>query len=361
MEDRGALRQRIRFCIAADGVRLAYATMGKGPPLVKAANWLTHLEHDVRSPLWRPLLERLAARRSLVRYDQRACGLSDWRVADISFEAWVSDLEAVAEATGFARFALLGISQGGAAAIAYAVRHPQRVSHLVLCGGFARGALRRDPTPEQAGAARALVQLVRFGWGGGAPSFRHVFSLQFLPHAGAEQLRQFDELQRVSASAENAARTIAAFDHIDVADLVPQVRVPTLVLHSRHDARVPFEEGRFLAATIPGAHFVPLESHNHLPLAGEPAFAEMTAAIEDFLGADSPTAAPDAYAELTRREREILHLVAQGIGNAAIAERLAINVKTVRNHLTSIFDKLGVGDRAQAIVRAREAGFGRSE
>jgi pimeloyl-ACP methyl ester carboxylesterase len=307
------------------------------------------------------LLERLAARRTLVRYDQRGCGLSDRDVADVSFDAWTSDLEAVIDASGHKRFALLGISQGGAAAVAYAVRHPERVSHLVICGGFTRGALRRNPSPERESAARAMVELVRFGWGSAAPSFRHVFSLQFLPEADAAQLRLFDELQRVSASPEVAARTIEAFDHIDVAALAPQVRVPTLVLHSRHDAREPFEEGRALASAIPEAQFVPLDSRNHLPVRGEPAFEALCAAVDDFLGSDSPTAAPAGYADLTRRERQVLHLVAQGLDNATIAGRLGISGKTVRNHVSNILDKLEVNGRAEAIVHAREAGFGRPE
>jgi len=352
--------QHIRFCRARDGVRLAYATLGHGRPLVKAANWLTHIEHDLHNPIWQPLLERLAARRTLVRYDQRGCGLSDRGVADISFDAWASDLEAVVECAGLGRFALLGISQGGAAAVTYAARHPERVSHLVLCGSYIRGALRRDPGPERREAARAMVQLVRHGWGGRAPSLRHLFSLQFLPHASAEQLRWFDDLQRVSATAEDAARSIDAMDHIDVSALVAQVRAPTLVLHARHDGRVPFEEGRALASSIPGARFVPLESHSHLPLQPEPAFAEMMGAIDDFLAADSMAADPAEYPDLTRREREVLHLVAQGLDNAAIADRLSLTAKTVRNHMSRIFDKLDVRSRSQAIVCAREAGFGRT-
>lgn len=355
----GGVRQKIRFCRSEDGIRLAFATVGHGPALVKAANWLTHIEEDVRNPIWRPLIQRLASRRTLIRYDQRGCGLSDRNVADISFDKWASDLETVIEEAGLRRFALLGISQGGASAIAYAVRHPDRVSHLVLLGGFARGALRRDPTPERAAAARAMLDLVRYGWGSAVPSFRHVFSLQFLPNASAEQLRWFDELQRVSASADTAARTIAAFDHIDVSDLAPRIGVPTLVLHSRHDARIPFEEGRALASSIPGACFVPLDSHNHLPIADERAFEEMCDVIDRFLNHDSPGSAPAAYADLTRREHQILHLMAQGLDNAAIAERLVISVKTVRNHVSNIFDKLGVAGRAQAIVQAREAGFGK--
>ncbi len=353
------MRQHIRFCTARDGVRLAYATRGSGPTLVKAANWLTHLEHDLQNPIWGPFLERLASRRTLVRYDQRGCGLSDWTVGDISFDAWASDLEAVVEDAGLSRFALLGISQGGASAIAYAVRHPERVSHLVLVGAYARGALRRPLSPERAEAARAMIPIVRAGWGGGSPAFRQVFALQFLPDASAEQLRQFDDLQRVSTSAENAARTLEQFDRIDVTALAPHVHVPTLVLHSRHDDRAPFEEGRWLASTIPGARLVTLESRRHLPLPGEPAFDEMLSAIDDFLLTDSIVAEPGTFPELTGREREILHLVAQGLANAVIAERLSITPKTVRNHMSRIFDKMEVHDRAQAIVRAREAGYGR--
>lgn len=353
------LKQQIRFCTANDGVRLAYATTGRGRPLVKAANWLTHIEHDLRNPIWRPLLQRLASGRRLVRYDQRGCGLSDHDVGEISFEAWIADLESVIENAGLKRFALLGISQGGAVAIAYAVRHPERVSHLVLCGAYACGALRRDPSPGQEAVSRAMIQLVRHGWGSGSPSFRHLFSLQFLPTGSAEQLRSFDELQRMSTSAENAARTLSCFDEIDVGELVSKVTVPTVVMHSRHDARVPFEEGRLLASSIPDARFVPLESSSHLPLRGDPAFDEMMRTIDEVLVGDSPIGEPPTFTELTRRERAVLHLLAGGLENAVIAQRLGISVKTVRNHVTNIFDKIDVRNRAQAIVQAREAGFGK--
>ncbi|HEX6105170.1 MAG TPA: alpha/beta fold hydrolase [Gemmatimonadales bacterium] len=352
------MTQHIRFCTAPDGVRLAYTTIGRGRPLVKAANWLTHIEHDLHNPIWQPVLRRLASGRMLLRYDQRGCGVSDRSVADISFGAWVSDLAAVVECAGLGRFDLLGISQGGAIALAYAARHPDRVAHLVICGGYARGMLRRDPTPERQEAAGALLKLVRHGWGGRMPALRQLFSLQFLPDANAEQLRWFDDLQRVSATADVAARTLAEFDRIDVSDLLRLVEVPTLVLHSRHDARVPFQQGRELASGIRGAQFVPLESRNHLPLGTEPAFGEMMEAIGRFLATDSAAVEPAAYAELTNRERDILHLVAQGLDNAEIADRLSISIKTVRNHVSRVFDKLEVRTRSQAIVRAREAGYG---
>jgi pimeloyl-ACP methyl ester carboxylesterase/DNA-binding CsgD family transcriptional regulator len=339
-------------------VRLAYARVGSGPPLVKAANWLTHLEHDLDNPLWRPFLERLARRRTLVRYDQRGCGLSDWRVSDMSFEAWVADLETVVDAAGLPCFALLGISQGGPVAVAYAARHPERVTHLVLYGAFARGALRRTQSTGQIEEARALAQLVRLGWGKRLPTLRHVFSLQFLPHASAAQLRMFDDLQRVSASAENAARILSAFELIDVTGFAPRVRTPTLVLHSNGDARIPFEEGRSLAALIPGARFVPIASSSHVPLQGDAAFDRLMEEIDGFLEGGREAEATAVFHSLTTRERDILGLLALGLTNEKIASRLGIGEKTVRNRMTGVFGKLRVTTRGEAIVKAREAGFG---
>ena len=359
---RKALSQQIRFCKSADGVRLAYATAGTGPPLVKAANWLSHLEHDWRSPVWRPFLEQLARRRTLVRYDERGSGLSDWSVTDLSFESWVRDLEAVVDAVGLERFPLLGISQGGPIAIAYAVRHPERVSHLVLYGSYARGMLQRDPTPLQRDEATTLVGLARVGWGRETPAFRQVFTSLFIPDGTPEQLRWFNDLQRVSTSPENAARLIAELHRLDVRELAAKVGVPTLVLHARHDARIPYEEGRLLAALIPGARFVTLESRNHLLLEGEPALRQFMAEVDDFFDAvpdPVATAATPSFPELTARESEVLELIARGLDNPVIAERLGISAKTLRNHITNIFFKLDVTSRAQAIVRARDAGLGR--
>ncbi len=359
------MQQHIRFCKSADGVRLAYATAGKGPPIVKASNWLSHLEYDWRSPVWRPFLEQLARRRTVIRYDERGCGLSDWSVGDLSFETWVRDLEAVADAVGLKRFPLLGISQGGPIAIAYAVRHPDRVSHLVLYGAYARGMLKRDPTPLQVEEAATLISLVRVGWGRENPAFRQVFTSMFIPDGTPAQLRWFNDLQRVSTSPENAARLIAEFHQIDVRDLATKVSVPTLVLHARSDARIPYEEGRLLATLIPGARFVTLESRNHLLLEGEPALRQFMEEVDDFFDTVPDAvahAAPVAsFPELTARESEVLELIARGLDNPVIAERLGITAKTLRNHITNIFFKLDVTSRAQAIVRARDAGLGRSE
>jgi len=355
------MQQQIRFCKTADGVRIAYATVGSGQPLVKAANWLSHIEYDWRTPVWRPLFERLARNRRLVRYDERGCGLSDWEVDEFSLDAWVRDLEAVVDAAGLQRFPLLGISQGGPIAIAYAARHPERVSRLVLCGTYSRGYMKRDATPAQLDEHRVMIDFMRIGWGRETAAFRQVFTTLFLPDGSPEQLRWFNDLQRESTSPENAARMMAAFGNLDVRDVAPTLDVPTLVLHARGDMRVPFEEGRRLAGMIPGARFVSLESRNHLLLEAEPAFAQFVDEVDAFLGADEDRGAPTAsgaFPELTDREVEVLGLVARGLANGLIAERLRISDKTVRNHVTNIFWKLGATTRAEAIVRARDAGIG---
>jgi pimeloyl-ACP methyl ester carboxylesterase/DNA-binding CsgD family transcriptional regulator len=355
------MQQQIRFCKTADGVRLAYASVGAGKPFVKAANWLSHIEYDWRTPVWRPLFERLARHRRFVRYDARGCGLSDWDVPEYSVDVWVRDLEAVVDAAGLERFALFGISQGGAIAMTYAVRHPERVSRLVLLGAYARGYMKRNPTPAQVEERRVLTDLMRIGWGRETAAFRQVFTSLFIPDGSPEQLRWYDDLQRESTSPENAARIVTAFDAIDVRDVAPLVNIPTLVLHARGDMRIPFEEGRQLAALIPDARFVPLESRNHLLLEAEPAFEVFMNEVRAFLDAhedSSDTRPASPFPELTSREAEVLGLVARGLDNGRIAERLRISDKTVRNHVTTIFWKLGATTRAQAIVRARDAGLG---
>jgi len=271
-------QQEVHFCTASDGVRIAYAVAGQGPPLVKAANWLNHLEYDWQSPIWSELLHELAASHWLVRYDERGNGLSDWDVDDISFEAFVRDLESVVDAAGLDRFALLGISQGCAVSIVYAIRHPERISHLVLYGGFARGRARRDPEH-----ARTLLSLVKQGWGQENPAFRQFFTSLFFPEGTPEQMQWFNDLQRITTSPENAVRIMEATGELDISDLLPQVRVPTLVLHCRNDAAVVLDEGRRLAAGIPGAKFVALESRNHLVLESEPAWEKFIGEIKTFL------------------------------------------------------------------------------
>ena len=348
-------QQKLRFCTSADGVRLAYATVGNGPPLVKAANWLSHIEFDWRSPIWRHWIEAFARRHLFIRYDTRGCGLSDRNPAEISFESWIHDLEAVVDATKLERFPLLGISQGGAIAVAYAIRHPERVSHLVLYGAFARGRLNRGG--GQAGIDETLLmsKLFELGWGTNNRSFRQVFANQFLPDGTLELIEAYDELQRQSASAADAVRILQTSSQIDVTGLAPRISCPTLVLHARDDARVPFEEGRLFASLIPGARFVPLMSRNHILLESEPAWKDFLAEVQAFLPSGPASA---AFGELTGRERELLEFLARGLDNHQIAAHLELSEKTVRNMVSSVFDKLGVQSRAQAIVKAREAGFG---
>jgi pimeloyl-ACP methyl ester carboxylesterase/DNA-binding winged helix-turn-helix (wHTH) protein len=278
-----SLRQEIRFATASDGVRIAYSTAGKGLPLVKAANWLNHLEDEWESPVWKHWIHEISRHHTFVRYDERGCGLSDWQVRDISLDAWVRDLESVIDALGVERFALLGISQGGAVATAYAAQHPDRVSHLVLSGAYARGWLHRGDMQEIE-ARSALIKIVRIGWGRNNPAFRQVFTTRFIPDAGTEQMKWFNDLEQISTSPENAARMMEEFARIDVRPLVPRVRVPTIVFHSEGDAAIPFNEGRALAAAIPGARFVPLPSRNHLVLEHEPAWQILIRELGVFLG-----------------------------------------------------------------------------
>lgn len=279
-----ALSQEVRFCTAADGVRLAYATAGSGPPLVKAANWLTHLRYDWESIVWGHWLRELTARYRLVHYDERASGMSDWDAADVSFDAWVHDLETVVDAAGLDRFALLGISQGAAAAVSYAARHPERVSHLVLYGGFAVGRNARARTARERKEAEMMLDVVESGWGHDTSMFRQVFAAQFMPEGTTEQWDAFDAHQRLTASPENARRLLSVSADLDVRDVAPLVRTPTLVLHGADDRRVPPDQGELLASLIPGARFVPLASCNHLLLEAEPAWPEFLAAVEAFVG-----------------------------------------------------------------------------
>ena len=282
--DATALRQEISYCRAADGVRLAYAKVGHGPKLLKAANYLNHLEYDWECPVTRHLLHGLARHFAVLRYDARGNGLSDWEVSDISFEAWVSDLETVADTVGWQRFPLMGMSQGCAISIAYAVKHPQRVSHLILYGSFARGRMVRATSDEQREKITAMETLVRLGWGEENAAFRQMFTSQFVPGGSKEQIDWFNELQRRTTSPECAARYFHTTNHIDVRALLPKVRVPTLVLHLRDDAVHDFEFGREVAAGIPGARFVPLQGKNHMPLEQDPASLRILEEVSLFLG-----------------------------------------------------------------------------
>jgi pimeloyl-ACP methyl ester carboxylesterase/DNA-binding CsgD family transcriptional regulator len=359
-----ALTQTIRFTTGFDGTRIAYATAGHGPPLVKAPNWLSHLEYEWRSPILHHAVAELSRHHTLVRFDQRGCGMSDWDVADLGFEAWVRDIEAVVDTLGLKRFPLFGKSQGAAISIAYAVRHPEKVSHLILFGSYCRGILHRGLPQRNLDEAKALLTLLELAWGTDNPAFRRVFSTQLMPGASLDDLRNFEELQRMATSPRNAVRFLEEVFRCDVRELAPQVRCPTLVIHSRHDARESYEEGKLTAALIPGARFVTLESANHILLEHEPAWAEFVAAVRDFLPPVSASAADAGGSEtalpaLSARERQVLELIAHGLGNDEIAAHLFLSTKTVRNHITRIFAKADVTTRAQAIALARDAGFAR--
>ena len=349
------MKQQIRFCRSFDGARIAFSLTGDGPPLVKAPHWLTHLEYEAESPLWRPWIEELSRTYTLVRMDARGCGLSDRDPADFTFAHYVNDLEAVIDAAGLERFALFGHSQGGAIAVEYAARHAQRVTKLVLLGAYARGWHKRGLPLERLDELEAQMKLVEVGWGREDASYRTMFSTQFIPGATLEQLNSLSELQRRSAPPQNAVRLIRSFFAIDVVQAAQRIRCPTLLLHGRGDRRVAYSEGVDLASHIPGARLVALESENHILIEQEPAFRRFFEELRAFV----PTGRQASLAGLTPREGEIVERIAQGLDNTQIAAQLGMSEKTVRNHITHIFDKLGVQSRSQAIVLAREAGLGR--
>ena len=324
---------------------------------MRAATWLTHLEFDWESPVWRHWLEGLAEGNTVLRYDERGCGLSDRNVQDVSLEARVADLEAVIDAAGFERVDLLGISQGGPLAVAYAARHPERVGHLVLFGTYARGRLKRDLSPSERERAELMMSLIRMGWGQGEPAFRRLFTTLFIPDATPQQMEWFDELQRVTAEPETALRIRAARNRDDVTDDARRITSPTLVVHARDDALVPFAEGRLLATLIPGARFVALESRNHILLPDD-AWDQFLAELHAFLGTAVEGAAPDELSDLSRRELEVLALAADGLGNEEIAKRLYLSVRTVERHLSNIYAKLRIsGKTARAAAAARFSRF----
>jgi pimeloyl-ACP methyl ester carboxylesterase/DNA-binding CsgD family transcriptional regulator len=356
------MEQEIRFCTTSDGVRIAYATVGSGPVLVKAPNWMTHLEYEWQSPVWRHWWEELARDYTVIRFDQRGAGLSDWDIPGTSFESWVRDLEAVVEATAVDRFALLGISQGGPVAVEYCVRHPEKVTHLLLYGAFARGSLFRGRSHEE---HEALITLTREGWGRDNAAYRQMFTSQFMPGASAEQMNWFNELQRASTTGASAARVQEIGSHINVLDRLHLVSAPTLVLHADRDQRVPFNEGRTLASLIPNASLVTLESRNHLTLADEPAWEKLIGNVRHFLTTGKPL--PDVVGnteqplpgshQLTAREVEVLRLIAAGRSNQEIADELVISLNTVSNHVKNILGKTDSANRTEAASYAYRRGL----
>ncbi|HYG07679.1 MAG TPA: alpha/beta fold hydrolase [Stenotrophomonas sp.] len=344
------MKQSIRYLTTADGTRLAWSAMGSGVPLVKAANWLSHLEYDLDSPIWRHWMQFLGSNFRFIRYDERGCGMTGGDARGLSLANWLADLEAVIDAAQIEQpFALLGISQGAAACLAYAVKHPQRVSHLLLYGGYARGAYERG-SDENARMYHAIVDIARGGWEDHNPVFRQVFTARFIPGGSDAQMQWFNELARTTTTAESAGALLEARARINVTALLPKVAVPTLVMHGREDGVVPLEEGRLLAANIAGARFVELESRNHVLLEGELAWQRFREETLQFLGGPA-----DVLTGLTGRERQIVDGLIAGHSNAEIAAALFISDKTVRNALTRIFEKLGVRSRTQAMALLRSS------
>jgi pimeloyl-ACP methyl ester carboxylesterase/DNA-binding CsgD family transcriptional regulator len=355
------MHQQVRFCKSFDGVRIAYAIVGHGPPLVMSASWLTHLEHQWRCLAWKPWLEHLSRRYTLIRYDSRGCGLSDREVRDLSFDIWVRDFEAVIDAAGFSQVSLLGTCQGGPIAIEYAARHPRRVEKLLLYGSYARGLARRTEIANQADKAKVLLDMLRLGWGDESHAYLQLWASLFQPGGGIEHLRSWSDLQRLSTSAETAARLLDTTFNVDVQASAARVKCPTLLIAPERDSMVPFDEGRRLADLIPGAQFVSLDTNNHMPLPDEPAWTRLVTEMDAFLlgtSASSESQDVERFSGLTERERDVLEAIARGHDNTEIAAGLHLSEKTVRNHITRVFDKIGVRHRYEAIVIARDAGFG---
>lgn len=354
------MNQDIRFCTTTDGVRLAYAISGKGPPLLMPATWLSHLEHQWKSLAWRPWLETLSQKYTLLRYDSRGCGLSDRAPAELSFEGWIRDIEAVVDAAGFRQFDVLATCWGGSIGVEYAARHPDRVSRLVLYGAYALGRLRGEH-PIEAETARVMLDMVRLGWGQENHALGQVWGSYFQPGGTLAHFRSWSEQQALSTSAETAVRLLQVGWQIDVRAAARKIRCPTLVLHVARDTVVPIEVGRQLATLIPDCRFVQIDGENHMPLADEPAWQKIVAEIENFLNQPAEASGPRCslpLGDLTERERDVLDAIAQGLDNHEIAASLGMSEKTVRNHITRVLDKIGVEHRYQAIVRARDAGLG---
>ncbi|MFO1326806.1 MAG: alpha/beta fold hydrolase [Rubrivivax sp.] len=352
----------VRYCTAADGVRIAFEQLGSGPPIVKSANWMSHLDEDRDSPLWRHWLDLLTDGRQLTRFDGRGYGLSERELSNITFGGMVADLEAVVDATRLERFPILGFCHGGPIAVAYAARHPERVSALILCGTYAQGRAVRNPTAQDAAERELLLRMIALGWGQDSPAYRQVFATRAIPQAPVEALSAYCDIQRASATPEQARRLTELFWHIDVTALLPQLRCPVLVLHARRDDLVPFAQGQLLAQSIAGARFVALDSANHDLMAAEPAWPVLADAVRAFLAEHS--GAPVRrdgrdLAVLTARERDVLEHIARGLDNEEIAAALFMSEKTVRNHVSAIFAKLDFASRGRLIVWARDAGLGR--
>ena len=344
------LSQQIRFVRVASGAQIAWGVSGRdhGPTVVRVPHWMTHLEYDMRSPLWIPLIERLGRHVRLVCYDERGTGLSTGDTVALTLDSAVEELEAVVNAQGQQKVALLGVSGGAPAAIAYAAAHPERVSHLILLGGMARGALLRDPSPQAHAFFDALCRMIETGWGNKDAEVQAFFSNRLLPDLSFDLRAALDLQQRMSCDGARAAAIYRARAAMDVQHAATQVQVPTLILHADGDAAIPATQGRELAQLIPGARFEPLATRNHIPFPPEPAFDHFCSALTQFVEGNR------RYPTLTPGERAVARLLGQGLDNRQIAAHLNLAEKTVRNRLSTLYGKLDVDSRAQAILLSRD-------
>ena len=346
-------RNEIRFSRGRDGTRLAYARHGAGPPLIVVSCWLSHLQHDWESPVWRHFLDDLGSFTTLVRYDERGFGMSDWNVTDFTLEARLGDLEAIVDALGYERVSLLGMSDGSPVALLYAARHPDRVSRLVLYGTVCgeRVVFEGEKLLEE----QTYQGLVRIGWAGADPRFRRVFTQGFIPDASEEQMRWFDELQRQSTSTQNYLAARAARYREDITDEVRKIQAPTLILHAVGDRLKTFDNATEVASLIRGARLVPLDSRNHILLADEPAWHRFVDEVQAFMEPEGSKHATSRLLEpLSERELDVLRLAADGLANDAIARSLGLSPRTVERHLSNTYSKLGLGGKAARAAAVAE-------